>query len=84
MVGFLHNTSEPSTFEKHPVTCFYGMKDKSQLYEEQIASVNQTTLHQIDGVEVDFSLVQTSLKKEGGKSRSEQSFNTAGNLYMKH
>ena len=29
MIGFLHNTSEPSSFEKHPVTCFYGMKDKT-------------------------------------------------------
>ena len=33
---------------------------------------------------MDFSLVQTNQKKEGGKSRSEQSFNTAGNLYLKH
>lgn len=38
MIGFLHNTSEPSSFEQHPVTCFYGMKDQTKLYENQVAS----------------------------------------------
>jgi hypothetical protein len=28
MIGFLHNMSEPSSFENHAVTCFYGVKDK--------------------------------------------------------
>jgi hypothetical protein len=36
MIGFLHNMSEPSSFESHPVTCFYGVKDKTQLYEDQV------------------------------------------------
>ena len=27
MVGFVFNTSQPGTLQKHPVTCFYAHKD---------------------------------------------------------
>lgn len=90
MIGFVHNMSMPSSFEEHPVTCFYGTTDKSQLYEDQVAPAASLNQVQVDGVEIDVSLVQTNKestpapKKQGGKSRSDKSFNTAGNLFLKH
>jgi hypothetical protein len=39
MVGFVQNISTSGTFEQHPVTCFFGHKDFSQLYENQVAPV---------------------------------------------
>ena len=42
MVGFLQNRNHTGTMEEHPVTCFYAEKDKSRLYESQVAGVNKT------------------------------------------
>jgi hypothetical protein len=42
MVGFMQNRNHTGTMEEHPITCFYAEKDKSMLYEMQVAGVNKT------------------------------------------
>ena len=37
MVGFVMKKDEKNTMENHTITCFFAEKDKSQLYEEQVA-----------------------------------------------
>jgi hypothetical protein len=40
MIGFVHKLDDLGTMENHKISCFYGSKDKSQLYEDQVAPVN--------------------------------------------
>jgi len=37
MIGFVHKTDEIGTMDNHKVSCFYAAKDKTQLYEDQVA-----------------------------------------------
>lgn len=40
MVGFVQDRSLKGTMEDHPITCFFAEKDKTRLYEEQVAGVD--------------------------------------------
>ena len=42
MVGFMQNKNHTGTMEEHPITCFYAEKDKTMLYEAQVAGLNKT------------------------------------------
>lgn len=76
MIGFMQNLNTSGTMYEHQLTCFYAEKDKTQLYENQVARAAPASHAQKDAKiafdEVVVSYVQTEgLEKENTTKASE-------------